>query len=73
MDIEKTLEEIKQTARREKTRDLTPIPSDFYVTAAAAAQGLEKEMTRIGRPRSVEYKMLEAELSGLVATWKLFL
>lgn len=37
MDIEKTLEEIKQTARREKTRDLKPIPSDFYDTAAAAA------------------------------------
>ena len=66
MDIEKTLEEIKQTARREKTTDLKPISSDFYEVAAAAAQNLEKEMLRIGRPRSVEYKMLEDELSSLV-------
>jgi len=67
MDIEKTLEEIKQTARREKTTDLKPISSDFYEVAAAAAQNLEKEMLRIGRPRSVEYKMLEDELSSLVS------
>ena len=67
MDIEKTLEEIKQTARREKTTDLKPISPDFYEVAATAAQSLEKEMMRIGRPRSVEYKMLEDELSGLVA------
>ena len=66
MDIDKTLEEVKQTVRREKTRDLKPIPSDFYKTAEEAAKNLEAEMTRIGRPRSVEYKMLEDELSGLV-------
>jgi Uncharacterized protein conserved in archaea len=66
MDIDKTLEEVKQTVRREKTRDLKPIPSDFYSTAEEAAKNLEAEMMRIGRPRSVEYKMLEDELSGLV-------
>lgn len=66
MDIDKTLEEVKQTVRREKARDLKPIPSDFYSTAAAAAKNLESEMVKIGRPRSVEYKMLEDELSGLV-------
>ena len=66
MDIEKTLEEIKQTARREKNRDLKPIPFEFYNTAIEASQKLEDEMARIGRPRSVEYKMLEDELSGLV-------
>lgn len=66
MDIDKTLEEVKQTVRREKARDLKPIPSDFYSTAAAAAKNLETEMVKIGRPRSVEYKMLEDELSGLV-------
>lgn len=66
MDIDKTLEEVKQTVRREKTRDLKPIPSDFYSTAADAAKNLEAEMMKIGRPRSVEYKMLEDELSGLV-------
>ena len=66
MDIDKTLEEVKQTVRREKARDLKPIPSDFYSTASAAAQALETEMLKIGRPRSVEYKMLEDELSGLV-------
>ncbi|WNY28804.1 hypothetical protein MmiEs2_10120 [Methanimicrococcus stummii] len=66
MDIDKTLEEVKQTARREKARDLKPIPSDFYSTAATAAKNLEAEMIKIGRPRSVEYKMLEDELSGLV-------
>ena len=66
MDIEKTLEEIKQTARREKSRDLKPIPFEFYNTAIEASHKLEEEMTRIGRPRSVEYKMLEDELSGLV-------
>ena len=66
MDIEKTLEEIKQTARREKSRDLKPIPFEFYNTAIDASHKLEDEMARIGRPRSVEYKMLEDELSGLV-------
>lgn len=66
MDIDKTLEEVKQTVRREKNRDLKPIPSDFYSTAAEAAKSLEAEMMKIGRPRSVEYKMLEDELSGLV-------
>ncbi|MDR2943884.1 MAG: hypothetical protein LBU81_02170 [Methanosarcinales archaeon] len=66
MDIDKTIEEVKQTVRREKARDLKPIPSDFYSTAAAAAQNLESEMEKIGRPRSVEFKMLEDELSGLV-------
>ena len=66
MDIEKTLEEIKQTARREKNRDLKPIPFEFYNTAIDASHKLEDEMARIGRPRSVEYKMLEDELSGLV-------
>ena len=66
MDIEKTLEEIKQTARREKNRDLKPIPFEFYNTAIEASQKLEEEMMRIGRPRSVEYKMLEDELSGMV-------
>lgn len=66
MDIDKTLEEVKQTVRREKTRDLKPIPSDFYSVAAAAAHNLETEMVKIGRPRSVEYKMLEDELSSLV-------
>lgn len=66
MDIDKTLEEVKQTARREKARDLKPISSDFYSTAAAAAKSLEAEMMKNGRPRSVEYKMLEDELSGLV-------
>ena len=66
MDIEKTLEEIKQTARREKNRDLKPIPFEFYNTAIEASHKLEEEMMRIGRPRSVEYKMLEDELSGLV-------
>ncbi|WNY24461.1 hypothetical protein MmiHf6_18010 [Methanimicrococcus hongohii] len=66
MDIDKTLEEVKQTVRREKARDLKPIPSDFYSTATVAAKNLEAEMMKIGRPRSVEYKMLEDELSGLV-------
>jgi DNA replication factor GINS len=66
MDIDKTLEEVKQTVRREKARDLKPIPSDFYSTAAAAVKNLEAEMMKNGRPRSVEYKMLEDELSGLV-------
>ena len=66
MDIEKTLEEIKQTARREKNRDLKPIPFEFYNTAIEASHKLEDEMMRIGRPRSVEYKMIEDELSGLV-------
>ncbi|WNY26789.1 hypothetical protein [Methanolapillus ohkumae] len=66
MDLDKTLEEIKQTARRERGRDLKPIPSDFYETAAAAVKELEAEMIKNGRPRSVEYKMLEDELSSIV-------
>ncbi|MDV0446663.1 hypothetical protein MsAg5_05130 [Methanosarcinaceae archaeon Ag5] len=66
MDLDKTIEEIKQTARREKGRDLKPIPADFYETAAAAVKELESEMMKNGRPRSVEYKMLEDELSSMV-------
>ncbi|WNY25202.1 hypothetical protein [Methanolapillus millepedarum] len=66
MDLDKVIEEIKQIARREKGRDLKPIPSDFYETAAAAVRELESEMIKNGRPRSVEYKMLEDELSSIV-------
>jgi DNA replication factor GINS len=66
MDIDKTLEDVKQKVRQEKNRDLRPLPSDFYDVAAQAIKSLEAEMVRIGRPRSVEYKMLEDELSGLV-------
>ena len=66
MDIDKTLEDVKQKVRQEKNRDLRPIPFDFYETAAQAVKDLESEMMRIARPRSVEYKMLEDELSSLV-------
>jgi DNA replication factor GINS len=66
MDIDKTLEDVKQKVRLEKSRDLKPSPFDFYDAAAQAVKNMEAEMMRIGRPRSVEYKMLEDELSGLV-------
>ena len=66
MDIDKTLEDVKQKVRQEKNRDLKPIPFDFYDGAAQAVKNLETEMMRIGRPRSVEYKMIEDELSSLV-------
>lgn len=59
-------DEIKETARKEKDRDIKPIEIDFYDQAEKAVRSVEEDMQKI-RPRSLEYKMLEDQLSSMTS------
>lgn len=61
------LEYIKETARKERARDLQPLSSDFYERVREYTISLEEEMRKNGRPRSLEYKMFEDELTSIIS------
>ncbi len=59
-------DEIKETARKEKDRDIKPIEIDFYDQAETAVRSVEEDMRKL-RPRSLEYRMLEDQLSSMTS------
>jgi len=61
------LEYIKEITRKERGRDLRPLPLDFYDNVLEYTISLEEEMKKNGRPRSIEYKMLEDELTSAIS------